>query len=277
MYYHVQVEVEDNAVNSKRIMASEIDMSNLDLLKNYIVRPFLRQERFMVDGYLINPQKVKRFVIKKTEKSAKVLAEIENGTVSEHALIVLYPEDILSYDKYATDITKEVFAEVQLQITNTNNISFSTEISNRVFIVHGHDEIIKEKTARLVSQIGLKPIILHEQANGGKTIIEKFESNAKDVGFAIILLTDDDKGNSKVGALTQLNDRARQNVIFEMGYFYGKIGRGRVVALLSEGVEKPGDIDGMVYIPLDKAGVWRYDIVKELISVGYNVSCDDVV
>lgn len=277
MYYHVQLEVEDKTISSKRIIATEIDMPELDMLKNYMVRPFLRQERFMVDGYLIDPQNIKRFVIKKTEKSAKELADIENGTVSEHALIVLYPEDILNYDKYATDITKEVFSEVQLQMINTNAILLSTDISNRVFIVHGHNEIIKEKTARLVSQIGLEPVILHEQANAGKTIIEKFESNAKDVGFAIILLTDDDKGNCKEEAQTRLNDRARQNVIFEMGYFYGKIGRGRVVALLSEGVEKPGDIDGIVYISLDNAGAWRYEIVKELIACGYSVSRDAVV
>ena len=136
MYYHVQLEVEDKTISSKRIIATEIDMPELDMLKNYMVRPFLRQERFMVDGYLIDPQNIKRFVIKKTEKSAKELADIENGTVSEHALIVLYPEDILNYDKYATDITKEVFSEVQLQMINTNAILLSTDISNRVFIVH---------------------------------------------------------------------------------------------------------------------------------------------
>ena len=66
------------------------------------------------------------------------------------------------------------------------------EQSKRVFIVHGHNELMKQHVARIVSELGLKPIILHEQANGGKTIIEKFLSNAEKAGFAIILLSADE-------------------------------------------------------------------------------------
>lgn len=146
--------------------------------------------------------------------------------------------------------------------------------SNKVFIVHGHNNLIKEKTARTLEKLGLEAIILHEQADGGKTIIEKFENNAISVGFAIILLTDDDEGKAKEEV--DYRKRARQNVIFEMGYFMGKLGRERVLLLLDKGVEKPGDLDGIVYTPIDEHDAWKIKLVKEMKSVGYSISADDL-
>ena len=89
-------------------------------------------------------------------------------------------------------------------------------ISNKIFIVHGRNENIKNEVELVVMKLGLDPIILHQQPNHGKTIIEKFEKYS-DVGFAIIILTADDKGGYKTD--DNLNFRARQNVILEMGYF----------------------------------------------------------
>lgn len=148
------------------------------------------------------------------------------------------------------------------------------QLSNKVFIVHGHDSLMKEKTARTLSKLGLAPIILHEQADGGKTIIEKFEGNSSDVGYAIILLTADDEGKAKTE--TDMKARARQNVVFEMGYFIGKLGRNRVLLLLGDGVDKPGDLDGIVYTPIDDSESWKLKLVKELKACNYNVSADNI-
>lgn len=108
-----------------------------------------------------------------------------------------------------------------------------------VFIVHGHDNEAKLEVARLLERLKLKPIILHEQPNRGKTIIEKFESNASDVAYAVILLTPDDIGQSKRENDSGFQDRARQNVVFEMGFFYAKLGRERVSALIKGETEQP--------------------------------------
>lgn len=143
---------------------------------------------------------------------------------------------------------------------------------NKVFIVHGHNNGIKIDVARILEKLGLEAIILHEQADGGKTIIEKFEENAFDVGFAVILLTADDEGKAKHE--TDYKDRARQNVVFEMGYFMAKLGRDRVLLLLGEGVEEPGDLNGIVYTPIDEHDAWKYKLVKEMKAVGYSVSAD---
>lgn len=158
-------------------------------------------------------------------------------------------------------------------------------LSNDIFIVHGHNEEMKQAVARVVTKLGLNPIILHEQANEGKTIIEKFETNAEAINFAIILLSGDDLAAS-VRDLNGVKDeevrqhlelRARQNVVFEMGYFAGKLGRANVFFLLQDNVTKPGDLDGIVYTAYDTARVWRFELVKELKNAGYKVSADAIL
>jgi predicted nucleotide-binding protein len=138
----------------------------------------------------------------------------------------------------------------------------------RIFIVHGHDTAAKETVARFVERIGLEPIILHEQPNAGLTIIEKFEAHSR-VGFAVVLLTPDDFGGSATSP-TDRNGRARQNVILELGYFIGKLSRGRVCALFKSGVEMPSDFQGVIYIELDSAGAWRTKLAQELVEAGFS-------
>ena len=155
-----------------------------------------------------------------------------------------------------------------------NETKTETKSTNKVFIVHGHNNEIKQTVARTITNLKLDPIILHEQPEQGRTIIEKFEKNSSDVNFAIILLTADDEGKAKVE--TDYKNRARQNVVFEMGYFIGKLGRERVFLLLENGVDKPGDLDGIIYVPIDNADGWKLKLVKELKAAGYNVTADDL-
>lgn len=152
--------------------------------------------------------------------------------------------------------------------------SFSAIDNDNVFIVHGHNTAVQQSVARVIEKLGLNPIILHEQANNGKTIIEKFEKHS-DVGFAIILMTDDDEGKAKTDI--DLRNRARQNVIMELGYFIGKLGRERVLPLYSDGVELPSDIHGLLYTPIDKAEMWKFAIVKELKEVGYSIDANKLL
>ncbi|CAO3410920.1 TIR domain-containing protein [Azospirillum largimobile] len=141
--------------------------------------------------------------------------------------------------------------------------------SNRkIFIVHGHDEAAKLAVARFLEAIDLRPIILHEQANEGRTIIEKFERNA-DVAYAVVLMTPDDIGGP-VGS-DGLQPRARQNVIAELGYFVGKLGRGHVMPLVKGDVEIPTDFSGVVYTNLDAAGAWKMTLAKELHAAGIHI------
>ena len=117
--------------------------------------------------------------------------------------------------------------------------------TNKIFVIHGHDESARETVARFLDKLELEPIILHEQPNKGRTIIEKFEDYA-DVGFAVVLLTPDDVGAVK-DREADLRPRARQNVVFEFGYFIGKLGRERVCALVKGDIERPSDSDVILY------------------------------
>ena len=144
-----------------------------------------------------------------------------------------------------------------------NRLSLSVQTSNKGFIIHGHNDSIKFEVARLVEkELSKEAIILHEMPNKGKTVIEKFESYS-DVDFAIALWTSDDLGKAKDHK--EMRGRARQNVIFETGYFIGKLGRNRVIILYESGVEMPSDYNGIVYISLSSD--WKYELIKEVNSI----------
>jgi predicted nucleotide-binding protein len=133
----------------------------------------------------------------------------------------------------------------------------------KVFVVHGHDEAARLAVARFLEQIGLEAIILSEQPDQGRTIIEKFEECAADVGFAVVLLTPDDLGGG-VATAPATSSRARQNVIFELGYFAGKLGRGRACLMRKGAVEIPSDLHGVIYTDMDASDGWKLKLVREL-------------
>ena len=141
------------------------------------------------------------------------------------------PFDVIFDPPYELDLISPIIDSIEEAIggiESTDNFSFDLDIekpmetrkksdSEKVFLVHGHDNELKETVARFLEKIGLIPIILHEQASKGQTIIEKFEEHSN-VSYAIVLMTPDDVGNLKSNK-GKLNQRARQNVIFELGYF----------------------------------------------------------
>ena len=132
--------------------------------------------------------------------------------------------------------------------------------ATKVFIVHGHDGELKSEVARFIEKLGLEPIILHEKASSGKTIIEKIEDYT-DVGFGIVLYTPCDVG-AKNTETPNLKPRARQNVVFEHGFLIGKIGRKNVCALVKGEVEKPNDVLGVVYVSMSDN--WKIALAKEM-------------
>jgi predicted nucleotide-binding protein len=138
--------------------------------------------------------------------------------------------------------------------------------SNEIFIVHGRDDAAKIEVARLVERAGLEAVILHEQANGGRTIIQKFEDHGSAAGFAIVIMTPDDVGGLDKDSL---QPRARQNVIGEMFWFAGRLGRERVCALKRGAIEVPTDFAGVGYVDMDSSGAWKKDVLRELEHAGY--------
>lgn len=141
----------------------------------------------------------------------------------------------------------------------------------KVFIVHGRDNEVKQEVARFVEAVELEPIILHEQASAGMTIIEKIERYANDADFALVLYTPCDHGRGAYDTKVHPRNRARQNVVFEHGYLMAKLGRENVCALVKGDIETPNDISGVVYVGFDAQGAWKAEVAKELKACGYEV------
>ncbi len=272
-YYHVLIEI-----NEFTKSYYELDKTDLSEIKGEIVGPYLRGEQFFFNGAFLDNAKIKRILIKESEQSSIQYAGI-------HRLLgkAIEPYDIITDAGPATDITKSVFIECRNLLHGTAPTSEALALNkpktsmdkSKVFIVHGHDNAAREAAARFVENLGFKAIILHEQASSGQTIIEKIEANSN-VGFGIVLYTPCDLGRSKEEK-DQLKPRARQNVVFEHGYLMGKIGRENVCALVKGDIEKPTDISGVVYIPMDEGDGWKLAVAKEMKKSGYDVDFNKIL
>ncbi len=175
------------------------------------------------------------------------------------------------------EIVDNIISDIEANLQEFEKLFSSPKIEKEnpsisgsdIFIVHGHDDEIKNGVARYLERLNLNPIILQEQTSAGDTIIEKIERYSN-VGFGIVLYSPCDKGGLNKEP-TDLKARARQNVIFEHGYLIGKLGRKNVVAIVKDDIEKPNDISGVVYINYDLSGAWQTDVAKELNRVGYSI------
>jgi predicted nucleotide-binding protein len=192
-----------------------------------------------------------RYSVQEIQKSYR--EGIDEAVVELESLLSLLRERLEDHGKYAATAPAEE----------------CKQSGRRIFIVHGRDEAAKEAIARFIEKLHLEPIILHEQPNAGRTIIEKLEGHL-DMDFAVVLLTPDD-----VGALStapdQVRPRARQNVVLELGLFLAALSRRRVCALHKGDVELPSDYDGVVYIPMDDAGGWRLLLAREVKHAGLEI------
>lgn len=207
--------------------------------------------------------------IKISDWYSKNMEDIHLNMYVSNSEIHIHEENKIKVDEIIKNIenNKEEYEKFfSSPIIEQENPSLS---GTDVFIVHGHDDGTKNEVARFLENLGLKPIILHEQSSSGDTIIEKIERYSK-VDFGIVLYTPCDQGGLAKEPL-DLNFRARQNVVFEHGYLIGKLGRKNVVALVKETVEKPNDISGVVYTNYDASGAWKTAIGKELKASGYSI------
>lgn len=136
--------------------------------------------------------------------------------------------------------------------------------NKKIFIVHGRNENIRDKVSSFLGRLKLDYVILEQEFNGGRTIIEKFLKSSDDCEYAIILFSADDIGKLK-NSNSEFKFRPRQNVILELGFFLNKLGRENITILHDDEnkIEKPSDFNGIVYEPFDKNGAWKSKLIKE--------------
>ena len=197
----------------------------------------------------------------------------------EHRLIIgrhvsAFQDEVKEYQEFmAACINSLKGIHERLELYGEPSDMPRSTFGNEVFIVHGHDDEAKETIARFVENLGIEATILHEQANRGQTIPEKFEEHADEAGFAIILLTPDDVGASQ-DETNNLKPRARQNVVLELGYFWGRLGRERMCVLYKEGIELPSDIHGILYVLLDSFNGWQLQLAREMQQAGLPIDLE---
>ncbi len=174
------------------------------------------------------------------------------------------------------------FSELESEITSQNSTetpsssaTATADVPARIFLVHGHNEAIRLKLEKFLERLEIDTIVLFNEPGRGQTIIEKLEANSE-VKHAIVLLTGDDEGRS-VSSQDELQPRARQNVVLELGYFLGLLGRSCVTVLYESGVEIPSDYRGVEYIRLDSADGWRLQVAKELRAADFDIDLNRVL
>lgn len=263
---------------SSLIFLEELDKTNTDEIINDVFLPYLNKEEFFFNGRMLNNTLISSLQVYETEQESQRLIEIQRNKNRNNNVFdgSLSRKKVVTYNTYSKDITKIIFQQSQkkLDIKPQINKSQKKYDKNKVFIVHGHDNEAKLEVARFIEKIGFQPIILHEQASNSQTIIEKIESYS-DVGFGIVIYTPCDVGAQKSEA-SKLNNRARQNVVFEHGFLIGKLSRSNICSLVKGDVKTPNDISGIVYTSMDSTN-WHIELAKEMKASGYAVDMNKVI
>ena len=220
--------------------------------------------------------KTERFLIKRYGEKSLEYKKFKDTRFSLMFFAMGTPDSaFVNACKDGLTTTKAIFLtyleEMEEESSAPQKPSINTPTYGKVFIVHGHDGELKQSVARIIEKQGIEAIILSEQANKGRTIIEKFEDYS-DVGGAICLFTADDLGKAKDD--TSDKTRARQNVVLETGYFMGKLGRDHVVLLADKDIEMPSDLSGVVYTD---TGSWQFALLKEMDAMGYKVDLNKLL
>src|ERR1700728_762853 len=268
--YHTMVETIEYDKNKKNKSYFKLDQENLHDIISRLLVPYQKGDEFQFDGIFLTREKVARIKICRSNISSEVFSKTEMEKAARNGVfITIGPSSIFGFKEYSTDITDELFDEAKKLAPPPSQATITTTTSGpaarKVFLVHGREEGNREAVARFIQHLGFEPIILHEQANGGRTVIEKIEAHG-DVAFAVVLLTPDDEGCLKGGTPIP---RARQNVVLELGYFISRLGRKRICALKRGDVEIPSDFGGVVYETFDSSGGWKQVLGRELEEAGF--------
>lgn len=269
VYYHVRITQKSNRSHDEL----KLDLRE-EKLRSQFLTPYENGENIVINGKIIAPDDIERIRISKTEMNSAELIPIIRAKrpkkavapqISTEWLVTKEGEDVTDdLIKGEPGYKKKIYGEKMEEVKPK---------TNQIFVVHGHDDGMKEAVARILEKLGFEPIILNEQVDRGSMILGKLEKYSENVSFAVVLLSPDDKGYKKDHEPQSASYRARQNVILELGYFIGKLGGENVFSLLrqEENFDFPSDIFGRLWTSYDSAGSWKLKLAKELDAAGYDI------
>ncbi|TFF45788.1 TIR domain-containing protein [Bacillus thuringiensis] len=271
MYYHIRVSLKT------RVRESKFNISLEELESRYLSK-YRNGEDFILNGRVIKIDDIEKVYINESENESDIeamAAQIELEDSRSHIGVIGGPSVQWRAANRLHNVTDDLILGPPGKMAQEPQEKRVDADKTKVFIVHGHDEGLKQQLEIFLSRLGIKPVVLHREASEGLTVLEKFEKHSE-VQYAFVLLTPDDIGCSvkeKDQPIESYKFRARQNVIFELGFFIGKLGRAKVCTLYKEGVELPNDISGLVYQKVnDNIEDVGFHIIKELKAAGLEVS-----
>ena len=204
----------------------------------------------------------------------KSIADL-NSNDSQNFILSLFSESLIVgsynefnknfFDYFTTALNDILIANPEIQNGTPEKV-----YGTKAFIIHGHDHHLKTEVQLLMHRAGVTSLVLHEAPDKGRHTLDKLIEETKDAGYAIALLTPDD-------LIEGGENRARQNVILEIGYFLGQLGKSRVRMIIKENIEIPSDLHGVLYQRYDSEGAWKTKLVKEMQAVGIFVDMKAVV
>ena len=277
LFYHIRITQKSNRSSDE----TKVNLTEEEL-KSRFLEPYKKGKPIIINGKTITMDDLERIRISKSDRPAEsLIEEIKREHASSSVVFLGGP----SYEWEAADKAEDVTDDLikgppgykKKEYLNQKKEQPSPIITNKVFIVHGHDHALKNDLEIFLKNVGLQPIVLHRQPDEGLTIIEKLQKYT-DVQYSFVLLTPDDVGYSieevqKLEKDRTLEYRARQNVIFEFGYLIGRLGRNRVCCIYKEKIILPTDISGLLYkkitTSIEDIG---YPIIKELKTAGYQLN-----
>ena len=275
MHYHIRITQKTNKAHDE----VRLDLDEEQIRARYVA-PYEAGEPLIINGKTIPVSDVERILISRSKEASTVIVGRLKAEDRDSSVIELGgPSYAWRAASEAEDITDEFIKGPpgSKKATKANQTAVPAVRSKaKVFIVHGHDHALKTDLENFCRTIGLDPIVLHRQADKGLTVIEKFEQHS-DVQYAFVLLTPDDVAYSFSERAKDEKDRAlelraRQNVIFEFGYFAAKLGRPKVCCIYKKGVELPSDLNGLIYKEVkDSIEEIGYALIKELKAAGMKV------
>jgi predicted nucleotide-binding protein len=203
-------------------------------------------------------------------KSSGVNNDNGNGNSFNLFMESRFDDNIRKFNETFYRYFEQVLNEILRANPDIETSNLEKVVGNTVFVIHGHDESLKNEVKLLLINAGVNHIVLHEQPDKGRTIIDKLLEESTASNYAIALFSPDDKTE-------QGEKRARQNVVLEVGYFLGKLGKERVRLLVKDKIEIPSDLQGILYEPFDTSGSWKTRILKELMAVGIYVDLQNAI
>lgn len=176
------------------------------------------------------------------------------------------------YLKHGEQLFRQLSVLAEAGRAGARSYPSATPLTRKVFIVHGHDETNWLLMRHLLTEppykgYGIEPIVIREQAGQSKPILQKFEDAAAESSYAICIFTPDDLVQVRKDG--SRHDQARPNVIFETGWFVGRLGPSRVLLLVKQGAQLHSDFDGVSKIPFAASiEEQMIHINRELVAAG---------